>query len=79
MNIEFIARASNNSKIQVSAGNAKEAIELFLKSSKTRKFYVNEYKNGCFRMVIGGEEGEGGYFRKSFNSRQEAINFIQSN
>jgi hypothetical protein len=76
MKIEFIARATNNSKIKVSAGTAKEAVELFLKLSKTRNFYVNEYRNGCFRMVIG---GEGGYFRKSFNSRQEAINFIKSN
>jgi len=75
MKIEFIARAFSNYEFQVVAPTAKEAIKLFLKSSKARKFVVTEYRNGCFQMIIG---GEGGCFTKIFSNRQQAHEFIKS-
>ena len=72
--IIFFAISSNDSKKEVWALTAKEAIKLFLESFKSSKFYVNEYRNGQHLSVVG---GEGSYFRKKFNSRKEAIDFLK--
>ena len=78
MTIEF--QACKNDKTKLYAPTIKEAIQQFLETYKARSFTVTEYRNGAFRMILGGnfEEhtGEKPYFRHEFKSRKEAQDYL---
>lgn len=79
MNIEFKTRAlTNGEKIFTKGATAKESVAAFLVTFKTQKFSVSEWHNGVFKTQVCGNDPEHNYFYKKFESRKDALNFINS-
>lgn len=76
MQIEFKASDKNDNIVR--AATAQEAVAQFLKTYRSRTIYVQELRDGIFKMAIGCDDPEHNYFYKRFESRAAAKAFAEA-
>ena len=74
MKFQFIAKLKNGQQLETD--NLRDTLRRVLAETKARKFYVMEYRDGCFsRILMGSEDTSGECLCKDF-TREEATQFL---